>query len=96
MYIPMGYTCAAVNKHDPSRGREAAVFKSNRSQAVRIPKEFAFATIERTADGGLVIKPVRDPAKAWEEYFRNGPFLTDDFDVNFPDPPPEDVISFDD
>lgn len=91
-----------MNKHDPSATREAAVFKSNRSQAVRIPKDLAFAdtvkrvTIERTEDGGLVIKPVNDPAKAWQDYLRDGPFLTADFDPNIADPPPEDVVSFDD
>ena len=74
-----------MNKHDSSSAvREAAVFKSNRSQAVRIPKDLAFdddvkrVTITRTADGGLLIKPV-STAKDWDEYFRNGPFVTDDF-----------------
>ncbi|MBN9309904.1 MAG: AbrB/MazE/SpoVT family DNA-binding domain-containing protein [Devosia sp.] len=91
-----------MNKHDPSAVREAAVFKSNRSQAVRIPKDLAFAadvkrvTIEPTEDGGLVIKPVKDPAQAWRDYLRNGPFLAKDFDPNIPDPPPSDDIAFDD
>jgi antitoxin VapB len=65
--------------------KEAAVFKSNRSQAVRIPKELAFpddvkrVTIERTEDGGLLIRPKQGSARHWEDYFRNGPFVTDDF-----------------
>ena len=82
--------------------REAAVFKSNRSQAVRIPKELAFGdevkrvTIEQTPDGGLIIKPIPNRVKDWETYFRDGPFLTADFDPNIDDPPPADDISFDD
>lgn len=74
-----------MNKHDPAAVREGAVFKSNRSQAVRIPKELAFGddvkrvTIEPTEDGGLVIRPVRDAGKGWEKFFRDGPFVTDDF-----------------
>ena len=32
-----------MNKHEPPpKAREAAVFKSNRSQAIRIPKDLAF------------------------------------------------------
>ena len=74
-----------MNKHDPTAVREGAVFKSNRSQAVRIPKELAFGddvkrvTIEPTEDGGLVIRPVQSKRKNWETFFRDGPFVTDDF-----------------
>src|SRR4051794_23105558 len=82
---PEGYTAEVrMNKHDVGARREAAVFKSNRSQAVRIPKDLAFAedvkrvTIERTADGALVIRPVAAENR-WNDFFKNGPFVTDDF-----------------
>jgi antitoxin VapB len=72
-----------MNKHEPpQKPRETALFKSNRSQAVRIPKELAFAdgvkkvTITRTDDGGLLIKPLR---RDWAEYFARGPHVDPDF-----------------
>lgn len=41
--------------------RTARVFRNNRSQAIRIPKEFELpgdeVTIARQADGSLVIRP---------------------------------------
>jgi antitoxin VapB len=98
-HIPME---AAVNKHDPApKRREAALFKSNRSQAVRIPKELAFpdgvkkVEITPTEDGGLLIKPVKR-VKDWAAYFRTGPFLTDDFPDRIDDPVASDDVSFDD
>jgi antitoxin VapB len=85
-----------VNKHDPSKPpREASLFKSNRSQAVRIPKDLAFpegvkkVTITPVEGGGLLIKPKR-PA-TWAEYFRDGPFLAEDFPDDIEDSPPRDV-----
>jgi antitoxin VapB len=60
---------------------KSKVFKTNRSQAVRIPKAVAFpegvteVEIVRTGDR-LVITPV---GKNWADYFENGPFATDDF-----------------
>lgn len=74
-----------MNKHQTRPAtREAAVFKSNRSQAVRIPKELAFpegvrrVTIERTADGGLLIRPA-GIGKDWDAFFAAGAFVSDDF-----------------
>jgi antitoxin VapB len=74
-----------MNRHDPKRPREVAVFKSNRNQAVRIPKEFAFPDdVKRVqiipVDEGILIKPIgpRSPA-SWADYFRNGPFADPDF-----------------
>jgi len=76
---------ADVNKHPtPAASREAAVFKSNRSQAVRIPKDLAFpddvrrVTIVKTPDGGLLIKPA-SVGKDWDAFFGSGPFATEDF-----------------
>jgi virulence-associated protein VagC len=62
-----------VNRHDPPKNREAAVFKSNRSQAVRIPKELAFpagvkhVTITPMEGGGLLLEPI---SSHWAEYFK--------------------------
>jgi antitoxin VapB len=80
----------------------AAVFKSNRSQAVRIPKGLAFpddvkrVNVTRLADGSLLLTPEQDPAKAWADYLRDGPFLDANFPADIPDMPPRDVPSFDD
>jgi antitoxin VapB len=73
-----------MNKHEPPpKPREAAIFKSNRSQAVRIPKDLAFAEgvkkveITRTEDGGLLIKPVKQGS--WAEYFARPSLADPDF-----------------
>jgi len=74
-----------VNKHQtPAAPREVAVFKSNRSQAVRIPKDLAFpddvrrVTIVKTPDGGLLIKPA-SVGKDWDAFFAAGAFVSGDF-----------------
>jgi antitoxin VapB len=90
-----------VNKQAKASGA-AAVFKSNRSQAVRIPKALAFpddvkrVSVTRLADGSLLLTPEQDPAKAWADYLREGPFLDADFPADIPDMPPRSVPSFDD
>lgn len=75
-----------MNKHEPPpKAREAAVFKSNRSQAIRIPKDLAFpdgvkkVTIVPVEGGGLLIKPAK---RDWAEYFASGPHVTEDFLVD--------------
>lgn len=92
-----------MNKHQtPAAPREAAVFKSNRSQAVRIPKDLAFpddvkrVSVTRMSDGSLLLTPKQDPAKAWADYLRDGPFLAEDFLADVPELPLRDVPSFDD
>jgi len=74
-----------MNRHEPPpKPREAAVFKSNRSQAIRIPKDLAFAedvkkvTITPTEDGGLLIKPAK-PGKDWAAYFARPSLADPDF-----------------
>jgi antitoxin VapB len=57
------------------------LFKTNRSQAVRIPKALAFpenvADVEiRKVGDSRLITPV---GKNWADYFKSGPFVTDDF-----------------
>ena len=60
---------------------KSRIFKSNRSQAVRIPKAMAFPEgveeVEITKVGNTrIITPV---GQNWADYFENGPFVTDDF-----------------
>ncbi len=59
--------------------RTAKIFMNNRSQAVRLPKAFQFATAEvflRT-EGGAVILSAR-PAD-WSAYLASGPVASDEF-----------------
>ena len=71
---------------------KSRIFKSNRSQAVRIPKAVAFpegvteVEIVKVGDR-LTITPV---GKSWADYFENGPFATEDFLSDREDAPPED------
>jgi antitoxin VapB len=69
----------------------AKVFKTGRSQAVRIPKRFRFATaevlIER--DGEKVILTPRP--RSWKEYFATAPRLPADFPRRIRDRRPEKV-----
>ncbi len=58
----------------PSEKR-ASVFKSNRSQAVRIPKEFAFPdgvgqVYIRREGASLILTPIDD---FWDRFFDKGP-----------------------
>jgi antitoxin VapB len=47
----------------------AKIFMNGRSQAVRLPKEFRFdadeVTVERQADGAVVLRPLSDNHAAW-------------------------------
>ena len=69
----------------------AKVFKTGRSQAVRIPKQFRLATdevlIER--DGDRIILTPRP--RSWKEYFATAPRLPADFPKRLRDKPPEKV-----
>ena len=74
-----------MNKHEPPpKPREASLFKSNRSQAVRIPKELAFpevvkkVTITPVEGGGILIKPVAK-GKDWAAYFASRTLADPDF-----------------
>lgn len=58
------------------------IFKSNRSQAVRLPREVAFPEsvkdVEVTADGNKrIIQPV---GQSWDDWF-NAPGVSSDFMV---------------
>ena len=67
--------------------RRAKVFLNNRSQAVRLPKEFQFDTDEVfiRKDGENVILSPR-PAD-WSSYLENGPVASDAFMDNVEDLP---------
>ena len=74
----------------------STVFKSNRSQAVRIPKEVAFPEgvhqVEVIKMGNArLIRPV---GGGWKEFFENGPRVSDDFMRERDDPPPEEREPF--
>lgn len=59
--------------------RTAKVFMTNRSQAVRLPKEFQFDTDEvfiRKVGDEVILSP--RPAD-WSEYLRGGPVASDDY-----------------
>jgi antitoxin VapB len=71
---------------------KSKLFKTNRSQAVRIPKAVAFpADVEEVeivkVGNALSITPV---GKRWSDYFERGPFATEDFLSDREDKPPED------
>lgn len=69
----------------------AKVFKTGRSQAVRIPKPYRFSCeevyIER--DGERVILTPR--LRSWKDYFARPPRLPADFPERLRDAPPEDA-----
>jgi antitoxin VapB len=69
----------------------STVFKSNRSQAVRLPKEVAFPDdvhqVEIVKVGqSRIVSPV---GKRWADLFANGPHASDDFMNERIQPPPE-------
>lgn len=70
-----------MNAHSKIKDGTAAVFKLNRSQAVRIPKQFAFPdtvkeVVFRRQGNSLVISP---KTNFWRDFFNEGPNL------DFPD-----------
>ena len=59
--------------------RRARVFMNNRSQAVRLPKEFQFDTDEvfiRKEGEEVILSP---RPLAWEPYLDSGPVASDEF-----------------
>jgi antitoxin VapB len=80
MYTPVVYTNPMT---------QSTVFKTNKTQAVRIPKSMAFPDSVKKVkitqrEGSLVITPIDD---SWEA-FMNGPRLDDDFERP-PQPEPQ-------
>lgn len=76
----------------------STVFKSNRSQAVRLPKEVAFpedvhrVEIIKLGQGRLIVPE----GGTWKDWFENGPRLSDDFPDHIEDLPAQERASFDD
>ena len=69
----------------------STVFKTNRSQAVRLPKAVAFPEevkeVEITEIGNSrLITPV---GQSWSEWFLHGPRVSEDFMTEREQPPPE-------
>jgi antitoxin VapB len=69
----------------------STVFKSNRSQAVRLPKAVAFPDGVREVEiikvgESRIIAPV---GRRWSDFFLHGPRVSDDFMTERDDPPPE-------
>jgi antitoxin VapB len=67
--------------------RTAKVFKNNRSQAVRLPKEFQFTTDEvfiRKEGEDVILSP---RPKDWAPYLDSGPVASDSFMENVTDLP---------
>jgi antitoxin VapB len=59
--------------------RKAKIFMNNRSQAVRLPKEFQFKTHEvfiRKEGSDVILSPRPDD---WSAYLTNGPVASDEF-----------------
>lgn len=62
--------------------RTAKVFMNNRSQAVRLPKEFQFQSREvfiRKEGNDVILSPRPDD---WSAYLREGPVASPDFMEN--------------
>ena len=76
--------------------RKSTVFKNNRSQAVRLPKEMAFpdgvhrVEVIKLGNSRLIVSEGR----RWEDYFANAPRLPDDFPDDIEDMPPRQVEDF--
>jgi antitoxin VapB len=70
---------------------KSTVFKSNRSQAVRLPKEVAFPEgvheVEILKVGNSRI--ITPAGQRWEDFFKNGPHASEDFMNERNDPPSE-------
>ncbi len=59
--------------------RTAKIFKNNRSQAVRLPKDFQFSTAEvfiRRQGDEVILSP---RPKDWMEYLTSGPVASAEF-----------------
>ena len=67
--------------------RTARVFMTNRSQAVRLPKEYQFSTDEvfiRKEGDDVILSP---RPRNWEAYFETAPAASDEFMTDVDDLP---------
>ncbi|MBI4923825.1 MAG: AbrB/MazE/SpoVT family DNA-binding domain-containing protein [Devosia nanyangense] len=79
----------------------ANVFRSNRSQAVRLPKAAEFppevTEVEVIVEGNTrVLVPARKKGKDWAAYFARPTTLSEDFSIDDRDLLQPDDVSFDD
>lgn len=78
----------AMTQRGPTMRRRAKIFMNNRSQAVRLPKEFQFRTREvfiRKQGNEVILTP--RPAD-WSEYLESGAVASPEFMEGVEDPPP--------
>jgi antitoxin VapB len=71
--------------------RTAKIFMNNRSQAVRLPKEFQFATKEvfiRKEGEDVILSP---RPKDWSAYLASHAIASKEFMEGVDDPPPEEL-----
>ena len=72
----------------------AKVFRTGRSQAVRIPKSYRFSCdevlIEREGER-VILTPCPRSSKSWKDYFARMPRLPADFPEAIEDESPEDM-----
>lgn len=70
---------------------DSTVFKTNRTQAVRIPKELAYSDAVRdvvvTRSGDVIT--IVPKYKSWKDWFENGPHVSEDFMVERDQPLPQ-------
>lgn len=69
--------------------RKAKIFRNNRSQAVRLPKEFQFHVTEvfiRKEGSNIVLSP---RPQDWSAYLANGPVASSSFLEGIEDLPPQ-------
>lgn len=67
--------------------RTAKIFRTNRSQAVRLPKEFQFTVDEvfiRREGESVILSP---RPSSWDDYLDHGPVASQDFMVGIEDLP---------
>jgi len=95
--INIGYTLR-ISNIEPGRVNMAQtkIFKSNQSQAVRLPKAVAFPEGVRevqivSVGNSRIISPVNE---TWDIWF-DGPSVSDDFMMEHNQPTPQDRESFD-
>jgi antitoxin VapB len=75
----LAYTFVYANVRKDPVQRKAKVFMNNRSQAVRLPKEFQFKTSEvfiRKEGEDIILSP---RPKDWSEYLASGAVASEEF-----------------
>jgi antitoxin VapB len=77
--LVVAYTYVYATTRGKAMQRTARIFMNNRSQAVRIPKEFQFTTSEVfiRKEGDEVILSARP--KDWSAYLTSGPVASEEY-----------------